>query len=113
MPTPPAQPTTLPQPTAPFSSSVPRPSGLGDRIIQPLPTDNSQNSVDISQLMARELDANPASTAQPANPVTPPQVAQTPVEPQVGAETTQPQTVPVQAPEVSQLPQPPSTTPEQ
>lgn len=113
MPTPPAQPTTLPQPTAPFSSSVPRPSGLGDRIIQPLPADSSQNSVDISQLMARELDANPASTAQPANPVTPPQVAQTPVEPQVGAETTQPQTVPTQTPEALQLPQPPSTTPEQ
>ena len=113
MPTPPAQPTTLPQPTAPFSSSAPRPSGLGDRIIQPLPADSSQNSVDISQLMARELDANPASIAQSANPVTPPQVAQTPVEPQVGAETTQPQTAPVQTPEASQLPQPPSITPEQ
>lgn len=113
MPTPPAQPTTLPQPTAPFSSSAPRPSGLGDRIIQPLPADSSQNSIDISQLMARELDANPASTAQPANPVTPPQVAQTPVEPQVGAETTQPQAAPVQTPEASQLPQTPSTTPEQ
>lgn len=113
MPTPPAQPTTLPQPTAPFSSSAPRPSGLGDRIIQPLPADNSQNSVDISQLMARELDANPASTAQPANPVTPLQVTQTPIEPQVGAETAQPQTAPVQVPEASRLPQPPSTTPEQ
>ncbi len=113
MPTPPAQPTTLPQPTAPFSSSAPRPSGLGDRIIQPLPADSSQNSVDISQLMARELDANPTSVAQPANPVTPPQFTQTPVEPQVGAETTQPQTAPTQTPEASQLPQAPSTTPEQ
>ena len=113
MPTPPAQPTTLPQPTAPFSSSAPRPSGLGDRIIQPLPADSSQNSVDISQLMARELDANPASIAQPTNPVTPPQVTQAPVETQVGVETTQPQTVPTQTPEALQLPQPPSTTPEQ
>ena len=114
MPTPPAQPTTLPQPTAPFSSSAPRPSGLGDRIIQPLPADSSQNSVDISQLMARELDTSPASIAQPANPVTPPQITQTPVGPQVGAETTQqPQTVPTQTPEASQLPQPPSITPEQ
>ena len=113
MPTPPAQSITLPQPTAPFSSSAPRPSGLGDRIIQPLPADSSQNSVDISQLMARELDANPTSTAQPANPVTPPQVTQAPVETQVGGETTQPQTVPTQTPQASQLPQPPSTTPEQ
>lgn len=114
MPTPPAQPTTLPQPTAPFSSSAPRPSGLGDRIIQPLPANSSQNSVDISQLMARELDANPTSIAQPANPVTPLQVAQTPVKPQAGTETTQqPQTVPTQTPEASQLPQPPSITPEQ
>ena len=114
MPTPPAQPTTLPQPTAPFSSSAPRPSGLGDRIIQPLPANSSQNSVDISQLIARELDTSPASIAQPANPVTPPQITQTPVGPQVGAETTQqPQTVPTQTPEASQLPQPPSITPEQ
>ena len=113
MPTPPAQPTTLPQPTAPFSSSAPRPSGLGDRIIQPLPANSSQNSIDISQLMARELDANPASIAQPTNPVTPPQVTQAPVETQVGVETTQPQTVPTQTPQASQLPQPPSTTPEQ
>ena len=113
MPTPPAQPTTLPQPTAPFSSSAPRPSGLGDRIIQPLPANSSQNSIDISQLMTRELDANPASIAQPTNPVTPPQVTQAPVETQVGVETTQPQTVPTQTPQASQLPQPPSTTPEQ
>ena len=53
---------TLPQPTAPFSSSVPRPAGLGDRIIQPLPADNSQNSVDVSQLMAQELSAPTPTT---------------------------------------------------
>ena len=58
------QPATLPQPTAPFSSSVPRPAGLGDRIIQPLPADNSQNSVDVSQLMAQEL-----STPTPTTPI--------------------------------------------
>lgn len=33
------QPATLPQPMAPFSSPAPRPSGLGDRVIQPLPAD--------------------------------------------------------------------------
>ena len=58
------QPATLPQPTAPFSSSVPRPAGLGDRIIQPLPADDSQNSVDVSQLMAQEL-----STPTPTTPI--------------------------------------------
>ena len=59
------QPTTLPQPMAPFSSPAPRPSGLGDRVIQPLPADDSQNSVDISKLMAQELDNTP-TISQPA-----------------------------------------------
>ena len=58
------QPATLPQPMAPFSSPAPRPSGLGDRIIQPLPADDSQNSVDISKLMAEELD-NTQRISQP------------------------------------------------
>ena len=65
------QPATLPQPMAPFSSPAPRPSGLGDRIIQPLPADDSQNSVDISKLMAEELDntqriSQPTPESQPA-----------------------------------------------
>ena len=37
---------------------------LGDRIIQPLPADDSQNSVDISKLMAEELD-NTQRISQP------------------------------------------------
>ena len=76
VPTPQQQPTTLPQPMAPFSSPAPRPSGLGDRIIQPLPADDSQNSVDISKLMAEELDntqtaSKPTVETQPAQTLTP------------------------------------------
>ena len=73
--TPQPQPTTLPQPMAPFSSPAPRPSGLGDRVIQPLPADDSQNSVDISKLMAEELD----NTQRISQPIPAPQPVQTPV----------------------------------
>ena len=69
------QPANLPQPMAPFSSPAPRPSGLGDRIIQPLPADDSQNSVDISKLMAEELD----NTQRISQPIPAPQPVQTPV----------------------------------
>ena len=68
------QPATLPQPMAPFSSPAPRPSGLGDRVIQPLPADDSQNSVDISKLMAEELD----NTQRISQPTPKPQPVQTP-----------------------------------
>ena len=68
------QPATLPQPMAPFSSPAPRPSGLGDRIIQPLPADDSQNSVDISKLMAEELD----NTQRISQPTPEPRPVQTP-----------------------------------
>ena len=68
------QPATLPQPMAPFSSPAPRPSGLGDRVIQPLPADDSQNSVDISKLMAEELD----NTQRISQPTPEPQPVQTP-----------------------------------
>ena len=84
IPTPQQQPANLPQPMAPFSSPAPRPSGLGDRIIQPLPADDSQNSVDISKLMAEELD-NTQAIPQPAQapapqPVSTPQPAPNPIE---------------------------------
>ena len=72
------QPATLPQPMAPFSSPAPRPSGLGDRVIQPLPADDSQNSVDISKLMAQELD----NTQTISQPTPEPQPVQTPAAPQ-------------------------------
>ena len=73
-PIPTPQPATLPQPMAPFSSPAPRPSGLGDRVIQPLPADDSQNSVDISKLMAQELD----NTQRISQPTPEPQPAQAP-----------------------------------
>ena len=75
---------------APFSSPAPRPSGLGDRVIQPLPADDSQNSVDISKLMAEELDntqriSQPTPEPQPAQatapqPVSIPQPTPNPIE---------------------------------
>ena len=83
------QPTTLPQPMAPFSSPAPRPSGLGDRVIQPLPADDSQNSVDISKLMAQELD-NTQTISQP---------------------TPEPQPVQAPAPQSIPTPQPQQPTP--
>ncbi len=65
----------LPQPTAPFST--PRPTGLGDRIIQPLQA--QAQPADVASLMAQELQQNqpqqtPAPQPQPTpGPTTPPQ----------------------------------------
>ena len=90
IPIPQPQTTALPQPMAPFSSPAPRPSGLGDRIIQPLPADDSQNSVDISKLMAEELDntqriSQSTPEPQPAQapapqPISTPQPVPNPIE---------------------------------
>lgn len=79
-PTPPA----LPQPTAPFST--PRPSGLGDRIINPI-EHAEKTSPDMADLMSEELSTPPpaagAGSAPEVTPVTPdPAAAVTaPVEP--------------------------------
>lgn len=110
------QPTTLPQPMAPFSSPAPRPSGLGDRVIQPLPADDSQNSVDISKLMAQELDntqtiSQPTPAPQPAQapapqPIPTPQPTPNPIE-QASA------IPPVQVqPQEQSIPHQPSETPQ-
>lgn len=63
-PTAPATPTpALPQPTAPFST--PRPSGLGDRVIQPLT--NTGNQQDYSKMINDELTTTqPTPEPQPA-----------------------------------------------
>ena len=120
-PIPTPQPTTLPQPMAPFSSPAPRPSGLGDRIIQPLPADDSQNSVDISKLMAEELDntqrisqptPEPQPTQIPAPQPTPNPIEQASVIPQVQAQP-QEQSIPHQPSETSQSPQFPPINPQQ
>ena len=124
------QTTTLPQPMAPFSSPAPRPSGLGDRVIQPLPADDSQNSVDISKLMAQELDntqtipqptpgsqptqtpaPQPIPTPQPQQP-TPNPIEQANVIPPVQAQP-QEQNIPHQPSETPQPTQFPPINPQQ
>ena len=127
IPAPQPQPTTLPQPMAPFSSPAPRPSGLGDRVIQPLPADDSQNSVDISKLMAEELDntqriSQPTPEPQPVQtpapqPIPTPQPAPNPIEQQVSStplaqSQPQEQSIPHQ-PSEPQSPQFPPINPQQ
>jgi CheY-like chemotaxis protein len=60
---------TLPQPTAPFSTA--RPAGLADRIIQPIekPEDASEP---LGSLMDRELSSNEPDLSAPAAPSAPP-----------------------------------------
>ena len=126
-PAPQQQPATLPQPMAPFSSPAPRPSGLGDRVIQPLPADDSQNSVDISKLMAEELDntqriSQPIPAPQPVQTLTPqsiptPQPTPNPIEqasaiPPVQAQP-QEQSIPHQPSEAPQPTQFPPINPQQ
>jgi len=64
----PAQPSGLPQPLAPFSSPMPRPAGLGDRVIQPLPASEKGESVDVSELIDQELNAPAIPTVPTAEP---------------------------------------------
>ena len=120
-PIPTPQPTTLPQPMAPFSSPAPRPSGLGDRIIQPLPADDSQNSVDISKLMAEELDntqrisqptPEPQPTQIPAPQPTPNPIEQASAIPPVQTQP-QEQSIPHQPSETPQPTQFPPINPQQ
>lgn len=63
---------TLPQPTAPFSTQ--RPAGLADRIIQPLERPDDEGEP-IGSLMDKELGQTPVQAptiAPPAAPVAPP-----------------------------------------
>lgn len=116
IPAPQPQPTTLPQPMAPFSSPAPRPSGLGDRVIQPLPADDSQNSVDISKLMAEELD----NTQRISQPTPEPQPVQTPAPQPIPTPQSAPNPIeqasaipPVQTqPQEQSIPHQPSETPQ-
>ena len=92
--TPPVQPADdqqsapqLPQPTAPFSSPVPRPSNLGDRIIHPLENHDENNGPDLAKLMEQELSA----TAEPEPELTIPTPTPQPV-PDVEQSTTPPET---------------------
>lgn len=110
---------SLPQPTAPFSSSAPRPNSLGDRVLQPAPAPVGGVS-DLEEMMQRELseatnalpnqgaqtDAQPMSAVnptpvdtglQPANHDAQPFVAQS----VVASSAPQPAT-----PQIDQPPQP-------
>lgn len=60
----------LPQPTAPFST--PRPSGLGDRIIQPLERTEDPFSVPISDQMEQELQQHQSIASEQNVPSQPP-----------------------------------------
>ena len=60
---------TLPQPTAPFST--PRPGNLADRIIQPLTRPEGQNEPNFNELMDKEL-ASVDQAPTPASDITPP-----------------------------------------
>jgi CheY-like chemotaxis protein len=71
-------PNTLPQPTAPFSSS--RPGSLGDRVIHPLT--EQPPVVDMANLMNQELTGAAAPIAPPP-PATDPMAPQTTPTPQV------------------------------
>ena len=77
----------LPQPTAPFSSPVPRPSNLGDRIIHPLENHDENNGPDLAKLMEQELSA----TTEPEPELTIPTPTPQPV-PDVEQSTTPPET---------------------
>lgn len=91
---------SLPQPTAPFSSAAPRPSGLGDRVIQPLP--QNDQSTDVAAMLENELSgtpipahltqpvASPAAPQQPALAAQPAPQPTAPVAPQAAAEPTLP-----------------------
>lgn len=68
-----ATPAPLPQPTAPFST--PRPANLGDRVIQPLVSDQPQR--DFSGMMNEELAAH--ATQTPVAPEPTPAPASSPV----------------------------------
>ena len=88
------EPSALPQPTAPFSTS--RPGSLSSRVIQPVTTED--NSVDLQSMMDKELTEPNASGApdfaQPADePTLAPEPGPSPVRPQtVSAAPAQPQT---------------------
>ena len=93
-PAPQPQGSSLPQPTAPFSSPAPRPAGLGDRVLQPLSP--SSESPDIASMLENELNDMPNPVAPVTTDTPAPQPA--PVIPQPTAQpiapTPQPQAIP-------------------
>lgn len=74
---------TLPQPTAPFSS--PRPSTLGERVIHPLESAQPTTSSTVSSQIEQELKAAVEPVSEPTPTVAPeaPQTFDAPTEPQL------------------------------
>lgn len=93
------QPHVLPQPTAPFSSSTPRPTGLGDRVLQPL--QSADSSQDLAKMMEQELSGAPQPATQQPQPAAQAMPSAMPHAPQ-----------PQSAPSAT-IPQPASTMPAQ
>ena len=103
----PAQPSGLPQPLAPFSSPMPRPAGLGDRVIQPLPASEKGESVDVSKLIDQELNAPAIPTAPSAEPAAAMEPIATPIPQPAQPAPEEPPVLPA-----AESPQAPQTPPE-
>lgn len=110
----------LPQPTAPFST--PRPTGLGDRIINPIEAPAPSGPA-MTDLMSQELSDTPTDTTEPVAPSTPevvdvapevpPAAPAPPTMPTAPAETTTPPEHGLSFEETPTPPVTPATPPQQ
>lgn len=92
-------PATLPQPTAPFSSSAPRPANLGERVIRPLEGASLTPTEDVAKLMEQELEGIPNLKPQPAEPEHAPEETAPAPQPDTTPEETIPTLTAAPAPE--------------
>ena len=92
-------PATLPQPTAPFSSSAPRPANLGERVIRPLEGASLTPTEDVAKLMEQELEGIPNLKPQPAEPEHAPEETAPAPQPDTTPEETIPALTAAPAPE--------------
>ncbi len=105
----PAQPSGLPQPLAPFSSPMPRPAGLGDRVIQPLPASEKGESVDVSELIDQELNAPAIPTVPVAEPASAMEPIATPIPQPIQPAPEEPPVLPTaESPQAAQTPPEPA-----
>ena len=105
----PAQPSGLPQPLAPFSSPMPRPAGLGDRVIQPLPASEKGESVDVSELIDQELNAPAIPTVPTAEPTASMEPIATPIPQPAQPAPEEPPVLPTaESPQAAQTPPEPA-----
>lgn len=92
-------PATLPQPTAPFSSSAPRPANLGERVIRPLEGASLTPTEDVAKLMEQELEGIPNLKPQLAEPEHAPEETAPAPQPDTTPEETIPTLTAAPAPE--------------